>query len=242
MRKLAIIPARGGSKRLPRKNIRNFMGRPIISYPINAAYNSRLFDEVMVSTDDEEVADIGKIFGANVPTLRSEKNSSDQATTVDVIIEVLEYYMKKGVYFTHGCCIYPTTPMLSPYDLRRAYVKMTKSSFSSVLPVTKYSYPIDRALFVNEDGTVNMNKRENIQTRTQDLKEAYHDAGQFYWFDVKKVLKEKTLFTSNTGHLILPEENVQDIDNESDWKLAEMKFKLLNKYHETENFLEIKRA
>ncbi len=237
MRKLAIIPARGGSKRLPRKNIKNFMGRPILSYPIKAAFNSSLFDEVMVSTDDEEIADISKLFGAKIPMFRSEKNSSDHATTIDVIIEVLENYRKKGINFTHACCIYPTAALISPYDLKKAYSKMIKHEYVSVIPVTPFSYPIHRALMINSDGKLNMQKQENIQTRTQDFPQSYHDAGQFYWFDVKKILKEKNLFTSNTGSIILPEHNVQDIDNESDWKMAEMKFKLLNQYHETKNLL-----
>ena len=228
MRKLAIIPARGGSKRLPRKNVRNFLGQPIIGYPLNVAFQSKIFDEVMVSTDDDQIADIGKMMGASIPFMRSAANASDTATTVDVLLEVIEHYHKKGIRISHACCIYPTSPLLTAYDLRAAYNKMIKHDFDAVMPVTKFSYPIDRALSLDEGGTLKMRTAENKQVRTQDLSENYHDAGQFYWFDVKKLLKNKSLFTANTGAIVLPEQNVQDIDTESDWKLAEMKYKLLN--------------
>ncbi len=232
MRKLAIIPARGGSKRLPRKNIKNFMGQPVIGYPIRAAFQSKLFDEVMISTDDDEIADIGKLMGASIPFYRSGENSSDVATTVDVLLEVIEYYQKKGIRFSHACCIYPTSPLLSVYDLRAAYNKMIQQNFDTVVPVTKFSYPIQRSLSLDPGKRLQMALPEFKNTRTQDLADSYHDAGQFYWFDVKKMQKNKSLFTGNTGAIILPEQNVQDIDTEDDWKLAEMKYKLLNPYHE----------
>lgn len=204
------------------------MGQPIIAYPLNIANQSDVFDEVMVSTDDEEIADIGKLMGASIPFMRSITNASDTATTVDVLLEVLTHYQKKGINFSHACCIYPTSPLISTYALKAAYQKMIKHNFDSVIPVTKFSYPIDRALSIEQNGTLRMSMAKNKNTRTQDLPENYHDAGQFYWFDVKKLMKNKSLFTENTGAIILQEQNVQDIDTETDWKLAEMKFKLLN--------------
>lgn len=228
MRTLAIIPARGGSKRIPRKNIKNFLGIPIIHYSLKAASHSNLFDEIMVSTDDDEIADLAQFFGASLPFMRSEENASDHATTVDVLIEVIENYQKRGIHFTHACCIYPSAPLTSPYILRKAYNKMVVNNFDSVIPVTKFSYPIHRALNIGEKGNLKMAMPEHINTRTQDLPESYHDTGQFYWFNVKQLIRQKTLFTKNTGSIILKESEVQDIDNEEDWKMAELKFKLLN--------------
>lgn len=232
MRTLAIIPARGGSKRIPRKNIKNFLGIPIIHYSLRAANHSNLFDEVMVSTDDEEIADLAQFFGASIPFMRSEANASDHATTVDVLIEVIEKYQKRGINFTHACCIYPSAPLTSPFVLRKAYNKMISNDFDSVIPVTRFSYPIHRALNISDEGNLEMAMPEHINTRTQDLPEAYHDTGQFYWFNVKQLLQKKTLFTNNTGSITLKESEVQDIDNEEDWKMAELKYKLLNLSHE----------
>jgi pseudaminic acid cytidylyltransferase len=235
MRTLAIIPARGGSKRIPRKNIKNFLGVPIIHYSLKAANHSNLFDEVMVSTDDDEIADLAQFFGARVPFMRSPENSSDHATTVDVLIEVLENYKKKGIHFTHACCIYPSAPLTSPDTLRKGYNKMIANDFDSVIPVMKFSYPIHRALNINEEGNIKMAMPEHVNTRTQDLPDAYHDTGQFYWFNVKELLKQKTLFTKNSGSIVLKEYEAQDIDTEEDWQMAELKFKLLNRNNENKN-------
>jgi pseudaminic acid cytidylyltransferase len=235
MRKLAIIPARGGSKRIERKNIKKFLGRPIISYSIRTAIRSKLFDEVMVSTDDEEIADIAQFYGATVPFLRSPETSSDYATTVDVLLEVLGNYQKQGINFNQACCIYPTAPMISTFQLNQAYQKLIRQNFDSVIPVTEFTYSIYRALALEEGGRQKMINAQNEQIRSQDLPKAYHDAGQFYWFDVNKLQEVKTLFSKNTGSIILDPLEVQDIDTETDWKLAEMKYKLLNNFYENQD-------
>jgi len=236
MRKLAIIPARGGSKRISRKNIKNFFGRPILSYSIKAALQSGLFDEIMVSTDDDEIADLAQYYGASVPFMRSDNNASDHATTVDVLLEVLQDYHKRGVVFNHACCIYPTAPLLSPYHLHKAYKKMLNGKFDTVIPVAEFSCPIHRALKIVEADRLEMIDKKNISVRSQDLPKAYHDAGQFYWFNVKQLQQKKTLFTNNSGTLVLENSEVQDIDSIQDWKMAELKFKLLNQFHEDESF------
>jgi pseudaminic acid cytidylyltransferase len=235
MRKLAIIPARGGSKRIERKNIKNFLGRPIIAYSIRTAIRSKLFDEVMISTDDEEIADIAQFYGATVPFFRSSENASDYATTVDVLLEVLNKYQSLGIRFDQACCIYPTAPMVSPSQLNLAYQKLVRQNFNSVIPVTEFTYSIYRALAVQDGGQLKMINAQNEQIRSQDLPKAYHDAGQFYWFDVNKLQEEKTLFSQNTGSVILDPLEVQDIDTETDWKLAEMKYKLINNFYENQD-------
>jgi len=241
MRSLAIIPARGGSKRIPRKNVRDFLGKPIISYSIQTAVESKLFDEVMVSTDDEIIAEIAANYGANIPFLRSPETSSDTATTVDVLIEVLEKYKQKGIHFKYACCIYPTAPFLNEYRLREALAKMKKGKLDSVIPVTAYSYPVQRALQINND-KLSMLMPQHLNSRSQDLQTTYHDCGQFYWFDIDKLLQQKKLFTANSGAIVVSEMEVQDIDRESDWKLAELKYKILNQNDENQNILQVRRA
>lgn len=226
MRNLAIIPARGGSKRIPRKNIRNFLGKPIIAYSIIAALKSDLFEEVIVSTDDDEIAEVAKEFGAKVPFMRSSKNSDDHATTVSVLIEVLNNYHQSGKQFDNGCCIYPTAPLLKPGYIKTGYEKLIKGNYSTVFPVVEFSYPIFRSLKIHDKGKVEMNWPEYLDTRSQDLPVAYHDAGQFYWFEINKLQKEGKLFGRNSGAIILSDVNVQDIDTEADWQLAEMKARI----------------
>jgi N-acylneuraminate cytidylyltransferase len=226
MKNIAIIPARGGSKRIPRKNIRNFLGKPIIAYSIETALEAGLFDEVMVSTDDGEIADVARKYGASIPFIRSEENADDHATTVDVLVEVLQKYQQQGKYFENGCCIYPTAPLLKPSFLKSGYEKLINESFSTVFPVVEFSYPIQRSLKLIRKGKVEMNWPEHLESRSQDLPKAYHDAGQFYWLNVEEILKEKKLFGNNSGAIELSNINVQDIDTEEDWKLAEMKAKL----------------
>ncbi len=228
MKSIAIITARGGSKRIPRKNIKLFLGKPIIAYSIEAALNSRLFSEVMVSTDDEEIAEMAMKYGAHIPFLRSDKNADDFASTVDVIIEVLNEYEKSGQTFNYACCIYPTAPFVSEAKLKEAFNLLAEKNFSAVFPIARFSYPIQRALRLN-NGNVSMIHPENLTARSQDLEPAYHDAGQYYWMDVRKFAGEKTLFMKNTGAIPTDEMEVQDIDNETDWKLAELKFQLMNR-------------
>ena len=223
---LAIIPARGGSKRIPGKNIKQFLGKPIIAYSIEAALKSAVFDEVMVSTDDEKIAEIAKKHGASLPFLRSAEMSTDTATTVSVLIEVLDGYQKLGKEFSNVCCLYPCAPFITPKRLTEGMELLTKSSVDSVFPVAKYSYPPQRGLLIR-DGKVQMLHPEKYNVRSQDLEPLYHDAGQFYCVKVSACREEKTLFCKNTFPIILTTQEVQDIDHESDWVEAEIKYQIL---------------
>jgi N-acylneuraminate cytidylyltransferase len=223
MSKIAIIPARGGSKRIPRKNIKEFLGKPIISYAIQVATESKLFDKIMVSTDDEEIAEISKQYGADVPFFRSKENSDDFSSTVDVIKEVLLKYDRK---FEYGCCIYPCTPLLTVEKLKSSDKLIIEKNKDTVFPIVKYSYPPQRGFAIQDDNVVMINPL-TFGTRTQDLEPIYHDAGMFYWFKSEAVFEQNTLFCKNSEGIILSETETQDIDNLTDWKLAEMKYKLL---------------
>lgn len=228
MGRLAIIPARGGSKRIPRKNVKIFRDRPIIAIAIRNAMDSGLFETVMVSTDDEEIAGIAKEYGAEVPFLRTDAASSDVATTADVLIEVLERYREMGREFGFTCCIYPTSPLLQIKTLKEGFRLLEAKGYDSVLPVVSFSYPILRSLSVDQDSRrIRFNWPEYVNTRSQDLEPAYHDAGQFYWLKTEPFLRDKALIGDNTGALILNEMEVQDIDTETDWKLAEIKYERL---------------
>lgn len=225
MSNLAIIPARGGSKRIPRKNIKEFLGLPIISYSIKAAVECGLFDEIVVSTDDEEIAEIATKYGATVPFFRSEINSSDFAGTEEVLLEVISQMEAKGRHFNRGCCIYPTAPLILTNHLSDAFKLLINKNFDTVFPVVKYSYPILRSLIIDGEQKVIMKWPEYLNFRSQDLPDFFHDAGQFYWFDLDSFKKEKCLFSQNSGVIVLDEKYVQDIDNFSDWSLAESKYK-----------------
>lgn len=226
MSNIAIIPARGGSKRIPRKNIKNFLGKPIIAYSIKVAIDSRLFDEVMVSTDDAEIAEIAERYGAKVPFMRSSQNANDFAGTIDVIEEVIDCYLNKKIHFDNLCCIYPTAPFVSITKIKEAYFLLQEKDFDSVFPIIPFSYPPLRGLrTINE--RVQMVWPEYLQSRSQDLEIIYHDAGQFYMAKTDRILKKKSLWTDNTGVVILSEMEVQDIDTEIDWMLAELKYKLM---------------
>jgi N-acylneuraminate cytidylyltransferase len=227
MRRLAIIPARGGSKRIPRKNIKAFLGKPIIAYSIETALNSGLFDEVMVSTDDDEIAEIAQSYGAVIPFKRSFSNSDDFATTIDVILEVLNAYKAKGKVFDYGCCIYPTAPFIRKELLIRAFNDLLVKKLDTVFPVLPYSYAIQRAVKLNHFNKVEMFQSKYKNSRSQDLEAAYHDAGQFYWFNNRVLLNEKKLWTANTGAVILNEMEAQDIDTMEDWRIAEFKYKMM---------------
>lgn len=226
MGNVAIITARGGSKRIPRKNIKLFRGKPMIAYSIETAIKSGLFDLVMVSTDDEEIAEISKQYGAQIPFIRSKQTSDDFTGTADVMIEVLNDLQKTGKQFDNACCIYPTAPFVTKESLEESYQLLIDKHFDSVFPVCPFSYPIQRALEINNSKTT-LVWEENLNKRSQDLPARYHDAGQFYWMNVETFLKEKKVFTQNSGSIILDELQVQDIDNETDWKLAELKHSLL---------------
>lgn len=228
MKNLCIIPARGGSKRIPRKNIKPFMGKPIMAYSIEAALKSGIFDEVMVSTDDEEFADVAKKSGASVPFLRSEATSNDYATTVDVLLEVIETYKQQGKVFDTICCLYSTAPFVTPARLKEAYANLS-DNVDACFTMVEYSYPIQRSLRINETGLLEMKYPEHLKSRTQDLEKVYHDAGQFYFVKTKTLIDEKTVWCKHTAPLVLSELEVQDLDTLTDWQLAEMKYELLHR-------------
>ena len=227
MSNLAIIPARGGSKRIPRKNIKLFLGKPIIAYSIEAAINSGLFDEVMVSTDDAEIANIANKFGAKVPFIRSEKTSNDFATTFDVVEEVINSYKEKEIEFENVCCIYPCAQFVIEQKIEEAYNLFMKERFDAVFPVMQFGFPIQRALQIDDFGKISFFYPENALTRSQDLLRSFHDAGQFYWMNVASCMEQQKIITNNTGSIVITELEGQDIDNEVDWKLAELKYELL---------------
>lgn len=227
MSAIAIITARGGSKRIPRKNIKEFCGKPILAYSVEAAAASGVFSHVMVSTDDEEIADIAGKYGAEVPFYRSESTSGDFATTADVLLEVLEEYRRRGERFDTLCCIYPTAPFVTAERLREAVSLLEESGADSVLPVVRFSFPPQRCVVV-KDGCLQFKWPEYAQARSQDLEPFYHDAGQFYCLKEKSFLEQKALVMSKTVPLILPEMEIQDIDTEEDWELAQVKYRLLH--------------
>jgi len=226
MKRIAIIPARGGSKRIPRKNIKEFNGKPVIAYSIEAALNSNLFSEVMVSTEDKDIAEISSKYGAKVPFLRSEKNSDDFAGPGDVVYEVLKEYEQVGQVFDYSCCIYATAPLISVSRLIDGYELLLNSNFDVVFPVGCYSSPIWRSYKMNGQGRVEMNFPEHEKKRSQDLPSSYYDAGQFYWFRIANfvTLKNKNIFGASKGAIVLRDNEVQDIDTLDDWRMAEVKF------------------
>ncbi len=229
MGKIAIIPARGGSKRIPRKNIRPFLGKPIIAYSIEAAIRSGLFDTIMVSTDDPEIAAIAKNLGAYVPFLRSTENSNDMASTVDVLIEVLEGYKKQNEEFETGTCIYPCAPFITDDLLKKSFDLLSAKDADCVFPVIAYGHPVQRAMKKAANGSVVPFDHAFSKQRTQDLEKAYYDAGMFYTFNIPSLYKNKSLRTSNSFPIEIDELHAQDIDKEDDWALAELKYKSLYK-------------
>lgn len=226
MKTLAIIPARGGSKRIPRKNISSFLGKPIIQYSIETALQSGLFSEVMASTDDAEISEISINAGAVVPFLRSPQTSNDTAHIADVVEEVLTMYKQIGKEYDVFCVIFPTAPFTRKERLLEGFELLKTGEFDSVFPVLKYSYPIQRSLKI-EKGKVSMIWPENLSKRSQDLPASYHDSGQFYWMKTAAFLTQKKLFAENSGAIILSEMEAHDIDTPEDWKIAEMKYKIL---------------
>ena len=228
MNNLCIIPARGGSKRIPKKNIKSFLGKPIIAYSIEAAIQSKLFTEIMVSTDCQETAEIALRYGAKVPFLRSKENSNDFATTYDVIKEVIDEYKKDGVNFENICCIYACAPFVTANNLKHAYQELSNKQVDTIFPIIEYSFPIQRAVKIHNE-KIELFNIDHLNTRSQDLEKSYHDAGQFYWMKSENILKKGRIITDNCGSIIITELEGQDIDNEIDWELAELKFKLLKK-------------
>ncbi len=226
---IAIITARGGSKRIPKKNIKMFCGKPIIAYSIEAALKSGIFSEVMVSTDSEEIAEIARKYGANVPFMRSEATSGDFATTSDVLLEVLDQYEKLGQTYTYMCCIYPTAPFVTGEKLKEGLDLLKKHNALEAMPVVQFSYPPQRAFVINSDNQMEYKEKQYITARSQDLRKEYHDAGQFYFYNIFQYLKINGKIETGIVPIIVSEMEVQDIDNENDWKLAELKYSLLKR-------------
>lgn len=227
MSSVAIITARGGSKRIPKKNIKEFMGKPMIAYAIKAALDSCVFDEVMVSTDDEEIADEARRFGASVPFMRSTETANDFSTTAEVISEVISRYEMQGTHFDVACCIYPCVPFLSADLLRESQQLFMKTGADTLMPAVRYSFPIQRALRMTSSGFVAFREPENAVRRTQDLEPMFHDAGMFYFLKVKSFLDQRAIVMKNTTIKEVDEAVAQDIDSQQDWLNAEIKYRIL---------------
>ncbi|AFL69711.1 pseudaminic acid cytidylyltransferase [Sulfurospirillum barnesii] len=225
---IAIIPARGGSKRIPRKNIKEFCGKPIITYSIETAQKSGLFDKIIVSTDDEAIADVARFYGAEVPFMRPRELSDDYTPTIPVIAHAIQ---NSGIY-TNGikavCCLYATAPFVQASFLQKAYEKLFTCTALYCFSATRFSFPIQRAIRLTHDDRVEMFSPENFAIRSQDLKEAYHDAGQFYWGKPEAWLENKTIFAPHSTAFLLPPHLVQDIDTPEDWIRAELMYKIVH--------------
>lgn len=230
--KLAVIPARGGSKRIPRKNIKDFCGQPMIKWTILAALQSKCFDRIIVSTDDEEIAFTAKDSGAEVPFVRPTKLSDDYASTTSVIKHAIEWQNQNGQKADQVCCLYATAPFLQATDIQIGLQVLQKTNADFALSVTSYAFPIQRAIRITPDKRLEMFQPEHFNTRSQDLTEAWHDAGQFYWGQAQAWLDNKPLFTKGSAPVPLSRHRVQDIDNPEDWEHAEWLFKAMQ-YHNT---------
>lgn len=227
--KLCVIPARGGSQRIPRKNIRHFAGRPMLAWPVAAALQSGLFDRVMVSTDDAEIARVARDCGAEVPFLRPTQLADAHTGTNAVVKQAIEWHLAQGQSVSHTCCLYATAPLVRSDDLRAAYALLTASDKAFVFSVTRYAFPIQRALRLNLRGEVEAMHPEHRTTRSQDLEPAWHDAGQFYWGTAQAFLDEVVTFSAASLGYPLPTHRVQDIDTEEDWRRAELLFEILRR-------------
>ncbi len=221
---IAMITARGGSKRIPRKNIKEFCGKPILAYSVEAAVQSGIFDEVMISTEDEEIAEIAQQYGAKFPFRRSDKMAGDHAMTIDVMMEIVDEYKKRGVSPENVCCIYPTAPFITAEKLKRAWDFFETHDAEAVIPVVKFSFPPQRAFVIDGD-YMKFKWNEHELSRSQDLEPYYHDAGQFYFLKTDAMVNQRTLVPDKTVPLIMDEMEVQDIDNMEDWKIAEIKYR-----------------
>ncbi|MDK9557270.1 pseudaminic acid cytidylyltransferase [Marinobacter sp. M216] len=225
--KVAIIPARGGSKRIPRKNIRQFCGKPMIAWSIDAARRSGCFDRIIVSTDDDEIADVAREYGAEVPFQRPERLSDDHAGTIPVIRHAVSWLLDSGFPVDYACCIYATAPFLASEDLQQGERRLRESRCSFAFSVTSYAFPIQRALRLKQGGRVEMFYPEQFATRSQDLEEAWHDAGQFYWGTADAWIEERVIFSPDSVAVPVPRYRVQDVDTPEDWASAEYMFEAL---------------
>jgi len=227
--RLCVIPARGGSKRIPHKNIKSFCGQAMIGYSIKAALDSQCFDQVIVSTDDAEIAKIAKLFGAIVPFVRPDELANDYTATVPVIKHAIEWFDDQNQLLSEVCCLYATAPFVQADAIKKAYKKMMQEQVDYCFTVTSFASPIQRAIKVTAENRIEMLYPEHLETRSQDLEESYHDAGQFYWGKAEAFKQKKPLFSKNSTPYILPRQLVQDIDTPEDWKRAELMYQVLKK-------------
>jgi len=219
---LAIIPARGGSKRIPKKNIKIFNGRPIIYWPIKAAIESKLFDEIIVSTDDDEIAEIAKNLGASVPFKRPKELSDDYTGITPVIAHAINWALKSNIKPDFACCICATAPMIDSVDLIKSYNMIKEAKCDYVFSISSYRSSIFRSLQITANGNIKMNYPENFNKRSQDLPSAFFDAAQFYWGKIESWVGNKKIFDENSKGYVLPEWKVKDIDTLDDWIYAEI--------------------
>ena len=225
--RLAVIPARGGSKRIPRKNIRLFCGQPMIAWSIAAALKSGCFDRIIVSTDDAEIAAVARRHGADVPFLRPAHLADDHTTTLPVVAHAIAWQQQHGVAASQACCIYATAPFVQAADLQRGLGLLTSSGCDYALSVTSFPFPVQRAIRIGPAGRLVMVQPEHLNTRSQDLPETYHDAGQFYWGQAAAWMAGRAIFSARAAPIILPRHRVQDIDSAEDWVRAEWLFKAM---------------
>ncbi len=224
---LCVIPARGGSKRIPRKNIKEFYGKPMIAWSIEAAINSKCFDRIIVSTDDDEIADVANTYGAETPFIRPASLSDDYASTAAVVAHAIKWQKDNGEMIDYVCCIYATAPFVQIQDINQGLVLLKECGAEFAFTVTSYSFPVQRAIRITSEQRVEMFQRKYLNTRSQDLEESWHDAGQFYWGKASAWLEGKELFGGDSVPLILPRHRVQDIDTPEDWIRAELMFSAL---------------
>lgn len=232
--KLAIIPARGGSKRIPRKNIKIFCGKPSIAWSIEAALNSECFDRVIVSTDDHEIADVALAYGAEVPFIRPPHLADDTTGTIPVVAHAVAWMSAEFVPVEFACCVYATAPFVQPQDLRHAFQILKDSGAEYVFTVTSFAAPLQRAFRITNDYRISMFDPSKFDKRSQDLEAAYHDAAQFYWGKAEAWLSRVPLYSDSSVPLVLPRHRVQDLDTQDDWLRAELMFKILNRSKESE--------
>jgi pseudaminic acid cytidylyltransferase len=229
--RLCVIPARGGSKRIPRKNIKEFFGKPMIAWSILAAIESGCFDKIIVSTDDAEIAEVSKEFGAEVPFLRPQNLSDDYTGTTEVTAHAINWFLQKSILFTDVCCLYATAPFVQSSDLLRGLDILSNSKSTYAFSVTSFAFPIQRAIRLHNSERVEMLQPAHLNTRSQDLEEAWHDAGQFYWGKSTAWTQLLPIFSKDSSAVKLPRHRVQDIDTVEDWERAECLFKVLNLYN-----------
>ena len=227
--KVCIIPARGGSKRIPKKNIKNFCGKPMIAWTINAAIKSQCFDKIIVSTDSEEIAYVSKKYGAEVPFLRPKNISDDHTGTIPVISHAINFINNNFGAVNYACCIYATAPFVEPFFIKKGLEKILHLNANYCFSATSFPFPIQRAIKINSNGRSEMFYPENFDIRSQDLQQSFHDAGQFYWGKASSWLHNKRIFDDNSIPILLPRYKVQDIDDNEDWQRAEILFELINK-------------